>query len=262
MTAVESNESTDEPTEFEQKFADISKKLLGCLEQRDVAGAIHTMYELQKVRDESLYQEIGRLTRTLHDSIRNFNIDADMSQSEVEENAQSRLAYVVDMTAKAANKTMDKVEESMPLSESIAGEAGEINQEWKRFLGKEMKPDEFRELTKRISTFLDSAESNGKTLNKHLSEILLAQDYQDLTGQVIQKVAKMITDVESQLVNLVVMAGHVDRITGIEHEEGEEAGAEEVDPIKGEGPQIHAEEKEDVAANQDDVDDLLSSLGF
>lgn len=258
MAAAELNEQT----EFEQKFADISKDLLTCLEKKDVAGAIHTMYELQKVRDESLYQEIGRLTRTLHDSIRNFNIDADVSPDEAEENAQTRLAYVVDMTAKAANKTMDKVEESMPLSEGIAGEASDINQEWKRFLGKEMKPDEFRELTKRISTFLDSAESNGKQLNKHLSDILLAQDYQDLTGQVIQKVAKMITDVESQLVNLVAMAGHVDRITGIEHEQSEAENTEEVDPNKGEGPQINAEEKEDVAANQDDVDDLLSSLGF
>lgn len=125
-----------------------------------------------------------------------------------------------------------------------------------------MKPDEFSELTKRISTFLDSAESNGKQLNKHLSDILLAQDYQDLTGQVIQKVAKMITDVEAQLVNLVAMAGHVDRITGIEHEQSEPENTEEVDPNKGEGPQINAEEKEDVAASQDDVDDLLSSLGF
>lgn len=258
MAAAELNEQT----EFEQKFADISKDLLACLEKKDVAGAIHTMYELQKVRDESLYQEIGRLTRTLHDSIRNFNIDADVSPDEAEENAQSRLAYVVDMTAKAANKTMDKVEESMPLSEGIAGEASDINQEWKRFLGKEMKPDEFRELTKRISTFLDSAESNGKQLNKHLSDILLAQDYQDLTGQVIQKVAKMITDVEAQLVNLVAMAGHVDRITGIEHELSEPENTEEVDPNKGDGPQINAEEKEDVAASQDDVDDLLSSLGF
>lgn len=254
----------EEPTDFDKKFAEISQDLLTCLEQKDVAGAIHVMYEMQKVRDESLYQEVGRLTRTLHDSIRNFNIDAEVSQEEddVEENAQTRLTYVVDMTAKAANKTMDKVEESMPLSEAIADEANKINQEWQRFLGKEMKPEEFRELTKRISTFLELAENNSKDMNKHLSEILLAQDFQDLTGQVIQKVATMITDVESQLVNLVAMAGHVDRITGIDHEVDENAVAQEDDPIKGEGPQINAEQKEDVVANQDDVDDLLSSLGF
>ncbi len=257
MAAAELNETTV----FEQRFADISKNLLECLEKKDVAGAIHVMYELQKVRDESLYQEIGRLTRALHESIKNFNIDTEVSQESDEENAQTRLAYVVDMTAKAANKTMDKVEESMPLSEGIVGEAAEINQEWKRFLGKEMTPDEFRDLTRRISDFLDNAELNGKALNKNLSDILLAQDYQDLTGQVIQKVAKMITDVESQLVNLVVMAGHVDRMTGIEHDESE-AAQQEADIHKGEGPQINAEQKEDVAANQDDVDDLLSSLGF
>ena len=132
-----------------------------------------------------------------------------------------------------------------------------------RFLNKEMSAGEFRDLTKRISVFLDNTNSNTQKLNSNLSEILLAQDFQDLTGQVIQRITSMITDVESRLVNLVAMAGHVDQMTGIQHKEPDNTETDiEDDPNKGVGPQLNAEDNEDVASNQDDVDDLLSSLGF
>lgn len=257
MAALEQDDSS---SEFEKLFAEKAKELLERLENNDVAGAVSLIQDLQKVRDESLYQEIGHLTRALHESIKNFKLDGGGQGNDIDE-AHEGLAYVVEMTAKAANKTMDKVEESMPLSEEIASESSEIKQEWKRFLNKEMQPAEFRELTKRIDGFLDKASINTRKLNSNLNEILLAQDFQDLTGQVIQKVTAMVTDVESRLVNLVSMAGQVDQMTGIQHEEVE-TPEDEVDPHKGEGPQIKAEEKENVAANQDDVDDLLSSLGF
>jgi len=249
-------------TEFQKQFSAKAKELLEKLESNDVAGAVGLIQDLQKVRDESLYQEIGRLTRALHESIKNFKLDSNIqgAGSDIDE-ANEGLAYVVSMTDKAANKTMDKVEESMPLSEAIANESAEINELWQRFLKKEMAPAEFRDLTKRISEFLSSTKKNTSDINANLNEILLAQDFQDLTGQVIQKITKMVTDVESRLVNLVAMAGHVDQMTGIQH--GEIVVEEdEEDPMKGVGPQMNAEMKEDVAANQDDVDDLLSSLGF
>jgi len=257
MAALEQDDSS---SEFEKLFAEKAKELLERLENNDVAGAVGLIQDLQKVRDESLYQEIGHLTRALHESIKNFKLDGGGQGNDIDE-AHEGLAYVVEMTAKAANKTMDKVEESLPLAEDIASESSEIQQEWKRFLNKEMQPAEFRELTKRINGFLDKTSSNTRKLNSNLNDILLAQDFQDLTGQVIQKVTSMVTDVESRLVNLVSMAGHVDQMTGIQHEEAD-TPEDEVDPNKGEGPQIKAEEKENVAANQDDVDDLLSSLGF
>ena len=128
-------------------------------------------------------------------------------------------------------------------------------------MNKELTPAEFRDLCKLISKFLKSTDSKTRKLNQNLNDILLAQDFQDLTGQVIQKVTTMVTDVEARLVNLVAMAGHVDQLTGINHGDIS-VEHEEVDLIKGVGPQVHADEQEDVASNQDDVDDLLSSLGF
>jgi chemotaxis protein CheZ len=259
MAALELDSSAGD---FEKLFGEKAKELTTRLENNDIAGAVGMIQDLQKVRDENLYQEIGRLTRALHESIKNFKLDSNVqgAGSEIDE-AHEGLAYVVDMTAKAANKTMDMVDAALPLSEGISNEAVDIKSDWQRFLKKELAPSEFRELTKRISVFLDNTESNTKKLNGNLNDILLAQDFQDLTGQVIQKVTTMVTDVESRLVNLVSMAGHVDQMTGMQH--GKIEVEDEVDdPTKGVGPQINAEDKEDVASNQDDVDDLLSSLGF
>ncbi len=264
MAALELDDSN---SEFDKQFTNMAKELLENLEKKDMAGAVTVIQELQKVRDQSLYNEIGRLTRALHESIKNFRLETANAESpeggdsELEQ-ASHRLSYVVDMTAKAANKTMDKVEESMPISENIAAEASEISQEWKRFLRKELKPDEFRELVKRVSNFLDQTDQGTKQLNANLSEILLAQDFQDLTGQVINRVTSLVVDVEKRLVNLVAMAGQVDQMTGIQHGEIKSDMAEKFNEERGEGPQMKAEEREDVVAGQDDVDDLLSSLGF
>jgi len=259
MTETDLKNSSNE---FAKLFSEKATELMGRLEQNDLAGAVGLIQDLQKVRDENLYQEIGHLTRALHESIKNFKLDSKIqgAGSDIDE-AQEGLQYVVEMTAKAANKTMDKVDESMPLSESIASEAFEIKQEWTRFLNKEMSAKEFRELTKRVSQFLENTEGSTKKLNANLSDILLAQDFQDLTGQVIQRITSMITDVESRLVNLVAMAGHVDQMTGIQHNEIKVQEKEE-DINKGVGPQLNSEDNEDVASNQDEVDDLLSSLGF
>jgi chemotaxis protein CheZ len=258
MAALELDSSAGE---FEKLFGEKAKELTNRLENNDIAGAVGMIQDLQKVRDENLYQEIGRLTRALHESIKNFKLDSNVGAGSEIDEAHEGLAYVVDMTAKAANKTMDMVDAALPLSEGISTEAVEIKQEWQRFLKKEIAPSEFRDLTKRITIFLDNTENNTKKLNGNLNDILLAQDFQDLTGQVIQKVTTMVTDVESRLVNLVSMAGHVDEMTGIQHN-SIETESEVDDPTKGVGPQINAEDKEDVASNQDDVDDLLSSLGF
>ena len=129
---------------------------------------------------------------------------------------------------------------------------------------REVGAEEFRELARRVEGFLSRSEQDNRTVSSNLNDILLAQDYQDLTGQVIKRVTQLVTEVESNLLKLVLMAGQVDRFAGIEHDR--EAILSEKDPqkhlAKGEGPQIHADKREDVVSGQDDVDDLLSSLGF
>ncbi|HTN33849.1 MAG TPA: protein phosphatase CheZ [Marinobacter sp.] len=224
--------------------------------------AMALINELSEVRDQSLYREVGQLTRSLHEAIRNFQIDPrNAEQKEVLSkmtDASDRLEYVVQMTGEAANRTMDLVEETMPVAHAVRDEATALKDEWQRLRRREMNPAEFRELYGRIDRFFSGLTTDADTMYRNLSEILLAQDFQDLTGQVIQKVTALVKEVEEQMLNLVVMAGHVDQLTGTVHQIDET----EVSAEQGVGPQMRPEEREDVVSGQNDVDDLLSSLGF
>ncbi|RBW50272.1 protein phosphatase CheZ [Marinobacter sp. F3R11] len=248
--------------EVTEKLRHQAAELNQSIEGGDYARAMVLINELGEVRDQSLYREVGRLTRTLHESIRNFQIDPrSAEQKEVLSmmtDASDRLAYVVQMTGQAANRTMDLVEESMPVATAVRDEASALREEWQRLRRREMQPAEFRELYSRIDDFFVSLTKDADTIYSSLSEILLAQDFQDLTGQVIQRVTTLVKDVEEQMLSLVVMASHVDQLTGTVHQ----IDSEEVSAEQGVGPQMKAEEREDVVSGQNDVDDLLSSLGF
>ena len=244
-----------------EEMKTLAQNMVESIERGELSHAVSLVSQLNDVRDKTLYEEIGRLTRALHESIKNLNIETVGAGSEIEK-ATDKLSYVIEMTDKSANRTMDLVDEGIPLASEMNERAAELGEQWQKFLNKELKPTEFRALTKDIQDFLAQSESQSRQIKNQFNEILLAQDFQDLTGQVIQKVGTLVRDVESQLVNLVVMAGTVDKITGIKHHGLDaEPEAEPESPIKAEGPQIDTS-VDGVVASQDDVDDLLSSLGF
>lgn len=253
--------------DLESTLKNNARDLVDSLEQGNFGAAVQLINELNKVRDRGLYHEVGKLTRELHNAIVNFQLDPRMPHAqELSQiaDATERLNYVVTMTEKAANRTMDLVEQSAPLVNDLSDEAQSLSVEWGRFMRREIGADGFRELAKRVELFLARSERDGAKLSGHLNDILLAQDYQDLTGQVIKRVTQLVTEVESNLLKLVLMASQVDRFAGIQHDhEVLRAEQEKLkEPSRGEGPQIHADKREDVASSQDDVDDLLSSLGF
>lgn len=248
-----------------EKLRSQAAELMEQVDAGNYARAMTLIGELGEVRDQSLYREVGRLTRSLHEAIRNFQIDPRNAEQQEAlskmTDASDRLEYVVQMTGKAANRTMDLVEETMPKAMALREQAAEFRDDWLRIRRREMEPQEFRDLYGRIDNFFVSLTEEADTIYGNLSEILLAQDFQDLTGQVIQKVTALVKEVEDHLLNLVVMASHVDQLTGTIHDLEEQEKQEE-SPDKGHGPQIKAAERSDVVSGQDDVDDLLSSLGF
>ncbi|PTU73298.1 protein phosphatase CheZ [Pseudomonas mangrovi] len=253
--------------ELESSLKTHAQALLASLEQGKFGDAVQLIHELNKARDRGLYLEVGKLTRELHNSIVDFKLDPRVPHAqEISEiaDATERLDYVVQMTERAANRTMDLVEQSAPMVNDLSGEARQLSVEWGRFMRREMSAESFRELAKRIELFLARSERDNGKLSANLNDILLAQDFQDLTGQVIKRVTKLVTDVESNLLKLVLMASNVDRFAGIEHDLNSihAEREEQKQPSRGEGPQINADKREDVVAGQDDVDDLLSSLGF
>ncbi|WXL24493.1 protein phosphatase CheZ [Ectopseudomonas mendocina] len=253
--------------ELESTLKQNARQLVESLEQGKFGDAVQLIHELNKARDRGLYHEVGKLTRELHNSIVNFQIDPRVPYAtEISQitDATERLNYVVTMTENAANRTMDLVEESAPVLNDIADEAKSLSEDWGRFMRREMNAEGFRDLAKRVDQFLARSVRDNHTVSSNLNDILLAQDYQDLTGQVIKRVTQLVTEVEQNLLKLVIMASQVDQFAGIEHNyELLRAEQEQLKkPSQGEGPQINADKREDVASSQDDVDDLLSSLGF
>jgi chemotaxis protein CheZ len=235
------------------------------LEEGDFPAAAEMIRYINEARDHSIYREVGKLTRGLHDAIVNFEIDASKAGAESDNfskiaNAQERLDYVINLTQKSADKTMDMVEQGIPVAEQIGAEASVLQADWQRLSRRDMSPDEFRELYRRIDQFLGQTVDNSAVLSEKFNSILLAQDFQDLSGQVIKKVITLVQDVEYRLVDLMRVAGQVEQLTGIFRGVDVEAirGAD----VVAEGPQIKAAQRADVVSGQDDVDDLLSSLGF
>ena len=253
--------------DFESTLKKHAQELVASLEKGKFGDAVQLIHELNQTRDRGLYQEVGKLTRELHSAIVNFQIDPHMPQAEEVSqitDATERLSYVVRLTEGAANRTMDLVEQSTPLMNGLSADAKALSADWGRFMRREIGAEEFRDLARRVDGFLTRSEKETHEVASHLNDILLAQDYQDLTGQVIKRVTTLVTEVESNLLKLVLMASQVDRFAGIEHDQEVFRKQKEEEKLhsKGEGPQIHADKREDVVSGQDDVDDLLSSLGF
>lgn len=256
---------------FETLLRSKTEQLVTSVEQGDLAEAVNLLQVINDARNKNLYLEIGRLTRALHDAITEFHLDAravineQSKQQGVSEiaDAKDRLNYIINLTQNAANRTMDKVDESQPLVQQLNEEAASLQYEWGRLKRREIKPEEFRNLYQRLDKFLIDTQEKTQLVNSNFSEITLAQDYQDLTGQVVKKVITLVHDIEASLVKLVKMASQVDTITGIKNVNTEITTKVTNEEILPEGPVINAQERGvEVVSGQDEVDDLLSSLGF
>ena len=162
---------------------------------------------------------------------------------------------MIELTDKAAHKTMDAVESCMPVADRLNDSISEMMPNWKSFMGRDLDIKSFKELCHQVDKFLKSTEQDSDELRTKLTDILMAQDFQDLTGQVLRRMITLIQDVENNLVDILRMFGET------EVQRNETRKSDEADVVA-EGPIINAAEREDAVSNQDDVDDLLSSLGF
>ncbi len=232
----------------------LARDLLASLEAENLEQADHLIAQLAMEREESLFMEVGKITRKLHDALRSMQLDdrlAGLTQNEIPD-VRERLKYVIEKTESAANRTLNALEDILPDIGRIDGEAQQLMDEWGRFTRRELGLDEFRQLSERMYAFLGKLKEANARLSGSLNEIMLAQDFQDLTGQVIGRVMDLIQEVEQNLVELVRMTG-----TSSKPQTGDKAA-----DIVAEGPHMGTHNAPHVVAGQDDVDDLLSSLGF
>ncbi len=233
-----------------------AKELVGLLETGQQDAAHQLLDQMRTERDVNLFSEIGKLTRQLHEALATFQLDNRITSFAAHDipDARERLKYVITMTEQAANKTMDGLERVTPLVGQLTVQAGDFHKKMDKLMRREMQPGEFRALCTDLLAHFDSTEKQLTDIQHELSDVMLAQDYQDLTGQVIRRVITLVHDVEGSLVELIKMFGNMTELT-----ESKETAAQ---PAKGvEGPVVD-KTRQDVVHGQDDVDALLSSLGF
>jgi chemotaxis protein CheZ len=231
-----------------------AQALVEALQSGDDIDAERLISDLSTVKENDLFLEVGRLTRELHEAINSFLHDArisDMTAVEIPD-AKERLNYVITMTQQSADRTLTAVEQSLPLARELEQNSGQLLIEWEKLRARLLKKDDFKELSDALVTFLNQAKQDSVALQDNLSEVLMAQDFQDLTGQIIRKVINLVHDVEEKLVMLVrITGGKLDKKSKDHH-----------DPSTLEGPRVPGIDQGDQVNSQDDVDDLLSSLGF
>jgi chemotaxis protein CheZ len=246
-----------------------AKSLVEYLEsgQQEAADAI--VNEIQNPTNSELFEEIGKLTRQLHDSLTNFQVDSrlnDLTTGDIPD-AKERLNYVIERTEEAANKTMDAVEAIFPVVDNISEQVEAVNPAWTKLMNNEIDLAEFKSLCLGIDTLLKTTGKDTKSIHSLMTDVLMAQDFQDLTGQVIRKVIDLVREVEDSLINMLTAFGI--SADGALELLGPDAVPKERSksmPSVGdnlvEGPIMNAKNRDDVVEDQDDVDDLLSSLGF
>jgi len=239
-----------------QQVIEETRELLHYLENEQIEDAQALLDRLASYGRDDLFHELGKLTRSLHEALKNFQLDPRVTEIAAAEipDAKDRLNYVIEKTEEAANKTMDKVEQCTTLADHLHKDADELLAQWQKLYRRELSPGEFRELCKRIEAHLLENKEHAESLHKSLQDVLMAQDYQDLTGQVIRQIITLVKDVEDSMVEVIRVFGHMDSYQQRKAEGSAKSGVE--------GPVVNKEKRDDVVNGQDEVDDLLSSLGF
>lgn len=237
-----------------------ARELVQLLEMGEHDSANQLVQQLAVPGSSELFAEVGKLTRQLHDSLKNFQIDPSLNNLLEEDipDAKKRLNHVIDMTEQAANRTMDAVESCLPIADQISQQLAKIQPQWQKLMQRQLQLGEFKALVHQLDDFFQQANGDSNTLNSLLTDVLMAQDYQDLTGQILRRVIELVREVEESLIGLLTAFGQSSMMM---QAEAKPARAKPK-AHEAEGPIIDAAERDDVVSGQDDVDDLLSSLGF
>ncbi len=244
-----------------------ARQLVVFLENGEQDKANQLILETASQEQSHLFAEVGKLTRQLHEALKSFELDTRLTDitTDAIPDAKKRLNYVMEMTENAANKTMDAVEASLPLAQEIADEIADIKPTWDRLMNREIELGEFKSLCHSIDKFMSSSHHKTDELQMLMTNVLMAQDYQDLTGQVIRRVIELVREVEESLIHLLTAfaaQGEVEPAQLTEQPEETEDSIVAQTLAGPEGPIIDKESRNDVVSDQDEVDDLLSSLGF
>ncbi|MAK55400.1 MAG: protein phosphatase CheZ [Pusillimonas sp.] len=200
-----------------------------------------------------LIQQVANVTRMLRESMRELGLDRAITEAaDAIPDARDRLDYVANKTEQAATRVLNIAEQMQPAQEEMQKRAQALDQRWQAWFDQPAELPEARELVNDTRALLQDIPERTQVAQQQILEIIMAQDFQDLTGQVISRMLGVINSIETELIQVLI--SHLPK-------EEQAAKRKEIDQLLN-GPQIKPAEKPDVVSNQDQVDDLLSSLGF
>jgi len=195
--------------------------------------------------------QLGQLTRNLHEAMRELGYDRVLEDTaKAIPDARDRLNYVATMTEQAAMRSLNAIEAAKPIQDRLGSEAAGLASDWDKLFKREIGVQDFKALAERTRTFLVGVPTQTEATSAQLMEIMMAQDFQDLTGQVIKRITDMVQGMEGELLKLLVENAPAER----------RVAAESRGLLN--GPVTGADRHGDVVTSQSQVDELLESLGF
>ena len=199
--------------------------------------------------DKPMFERLGGIVRLLHDSLRELGYDKALTEATSQiVDAQDRLEYVATLTEQAANKVLNTLDEGMPAQDVLSKKAKDMDNRWTALFDGKLSLDEFKALAGDSRQFAQAVAEATEAEKARLLEIMMAQDFQDITGQLIKKVVNITKTVENELAQLLRDNAPA---------EVREKLAQKQDAPLMQGPSVPS-----VALDQDNVDDLLADLGF
>jgi chemotaxis protein CheZ len=190
-----------------------------------------------------VFHQLGLITRQLHDTLTQLGVMPKLQQAADNlPDARSRLNYIARKTGEAADKVLNSVDQAKAEHSNIAAET-------RRIAAAIVKDPVKAVASGSVMNFVGDVEAATARIDRHLTDIMMAQDFHDLTGQVVAKVVSLAAELEDSLVKLLVQAAPPEQ-------------AQKVEASILNGPVVSPAGRTDVVANQREVDDLLASLGF
>lgn len=197
-----------------------------------------------------IFNRIGQMTRELHDTMRELGYDRALEEAaRAIPDARQRLSYIAQMTEQAASRVLNATDIARPIQDGLGSRAATLSNRWNQVFANQLSAEDFKQLAADTQTYLQDVPNQVQATNAQLTEIMMAQDFQDLTGQVIKKVVELAQRMEQQLLAVLLESMPP------------EVRAETPEGLLN-GPVINATGRTDVVSNQAQVDDLLDSLGF
>ena len=132
-----------------------------------------------------VFQQIGSITRLLHDTMQQLGVMPKLQvAADGLPDARSRLNYIASKTADAANKVLNSVDQAKLDHAAISQATREIAQA--------IVTDPVRAVASgAVMNFVHDVEQRTAAIDGHLTDIMMAQDFHDLTGQVVAKVVTL-----------------------------------------------------------------------